>query len=1228
MELTVFFLPSDGKVGVEVSVVDLQVSAVRLFLLLLVQKFLLFGLTNWCCSLNAVRKQVGDLSSHSTKYTSPALTQKEVGKDVDEVHAEDVNAAVNEPSIPSPTPPTPPPQPSQDISSTSQAYFTAVSLKVYAVWSDELFRTSVTVKKVNDVTRLQALVNKKKVVITEATIREALRLDDAEGVECFPNEEIFAELARMGYEKPSTKLTFYKAFFLRTALSGVETPLSERMIVEQQVVEGANEVHDKGVPAAGIVAEGDVSAANDEVPTAVEEPSIPSPTPPTPPPQPSRDIPSTSQAQLTPPQSPQVKPKLPQKQPQPSQDARISIDLLQNLMDTSQRIDTSDDTVMDDVSKQDGIIANIDADEDVVLEDAKNVVADAKDGQDANVDESVDIQGRTAESQAQIYKIDLEHANKVLSMQDEEELEPAKLQEVVDIVTTAKIITEVVTAASTTIIVAADVPIPAATTGATLTLTAAPSRRTKGVVIRDPEESATPSTIIHSEAKSKDKGKGILVEEPKPLKKQAQIEQDEKYARELEAELNRNTEAQARKNMMIYLKNVVCFKMDYFKGMYYDDIRPVFEKYFDSNVAFLQNTKEQMDEEDSEALKRLNESQKEKAAKKQKLEEEVEELKRHLRIVLNDEDDVYTEATPLDRKDLEALWSLVKERFATTKPKNFSNDFLLITLGAMFERPDIHAQFWKNQRSVHGQAKMLNNVRLEVEEESEISLKLLSFGVDAAIDFNGKHAKCLMLLVKDLVLPRQDDVIITKATIRDALRLDDAESIDCLPNEEIFIKLSRMGYEKPSTKLTFYKAFFSPQWKVGKGFSGVDTPFFKGMIVAQQVDESAAEVNVDDVPAVSVADEGVADVNTDVDLTAIDEPSIPSPPLTTKPLPPSQDVPSTSQDKIAQDLEITKLKQRVKKLERRNKLKVSKLRRLKKLETLQRVDTSDNTVMDDVSKQERIIASMDAGVDVTLRDVVDITNATITVATPTLTTIAAPTLTTALSAARRRKGIVIRDPKETATPSIIIHYEAKSKDKGKGILCREREKKDNALMRYQALKRKPQTKAQARKNMMIYLRNMDGFKMDYFKGMKYDNIHSRALKRISESQEDKAAKKQKLDEEVAELKRHLQIVPNDEDDVYTKATPLAQKLVKERFASSKPKNFSDDFLLTTLTYMFKKPDVQAQMILLVKKRYLLSRFTLDQMLNNVRLEVEEESEVSLEPLRFVRQQQQEGFRPE
>nr|GFA96499.1 hypothetical protein [Tanacetum cinerariifolium] len=267
-------------------------------------------------------------------------------------------------------------------------------------------------------------------------------------------------------------------------------------------------------------------------------------------------------------------------------------------------------------------------------------------------------------------------------------------------------------------------------------------------------------------------------------------------------------EAQARKNMMIYLKNVDGFKLDYFKGMSYDDIRPIFEAKFNSNVAFLLKTKEQIEEDENRALQKLNETPAERATKSRKLDEEVEELRRHLQIVPNEDDDVYTEATPLARKVpvvdyqviemnnkpyykiiraddthqlyisflsllrnfnkeyIEALWSLVKERFSTTKPKNFSNDFLLVTLEAMFEKPDIHAQIWKTLRNEHGLAKvkgwkllescgvqiitftstqlillverkypltrftldqMLNVVRLEVEEESEVSLELLRF---------------------------------------------------------------------------------------------------------------------------------------------------------------------------------------------------------------------------------------------------------------------------------------------------------------------------------------------------------------------------------------------------------------------------------------------------------------------------------------------------------------------
>ncbi|GJS27878.1 putative ribonuclease H-like domain-containing protein, partial [Tanacetum coccineum] len=45
------------------------------------------------------------------------------------------------------------------------------------------------------------------------------------------------------------------------------------------------------------------------------------------------------------------------------------------------------------------------------------------------------------------------------------------------------------------------------------------------------------------------------------------------------------------------------------------------------------------------------------------------------------------------------------------------------------------------------------------------------------------------------------------------LQLNDEEGTDCLPNATIFEELTRMGYEKLSQKLKFYKAFFSPQWK-------------------------------------------------------------------------------------------------------------------------------------------------------------------------------------------------------------------------------------------------------------------------------------------------------------------------------------------------------------------------------------------------------------------------------
>nr|GEY67979.1 hypothetical protein [Tanacetum cinerariifolium] len=70
---------------------------------------------------------------------------------------------------------------------------------------------------------------------------------------------------------------------------------------------------------------------------------------------------------------------------------------------------------------------------------------------------------------------------------------------------------------------------------------------------------------------------------------------------------------------------------------------------------------------------------------------------------------------------------------------------------------------------------------------------------------------------------------------------------------------------------------------------------FKGLIVAQQVGEGAAEVNVKDVPATGVTDEGAASVNDDDVPAAVEKPFIPSHIPPTPPPSTSQDIPSTSQ---------------------------------------------------------------------------------------------------------------------------------------------------------------------------------------------------------------------------------------------------------------------------------------------------------------------------------------------
>nr|GEX68713.1 hypothetical protein [Tanacetum cinerariifolium] len=640
------------------------------------------------------------------------------------------------------------------------------------------FWASVSIKKSNDAVKLQALIDRKKVIITEDTIRQALRLDDVDGIDCLPNEEISAELAQMGYEKPTawnefsssmalaviylatvminaqvdglssynTKYTSptltQKAFAnmrrIGKGFSGVDTSLFDTMLVQKHVQDDAEVEEDE---------DDNEKVANleqDKIAQALEITKL----------------------------KQRVK-KLEKKRGFKS----FGFKRLRKV-GTTQRVESLNDTVVDDqedASKQGGGIVELDANEDVTLVDV-----------DDEVEMDTNIQGRMAESQAKAYNLDLQHSEKVLSMRDTNEAEPAEVEEVLEVVTATKLMIEVVTTAAPTT-TAAQVP------------KASALRRRRGVVIQD-----SASVIVHSEVQSKDKGKGILIDEPKPLKGQAQIDMDEAFTRQLEAELNANINWNE-----VIEQNTAGFKMNFFKGITYSEIRPLFEKQYNLNQAFLKRVEEEVlvkeKEIKEEGSKRKGDSLEQKIAKKQRMDEEAEELKRHLQIVAND-DDVYTEATPLaskvhvvdyqihyennkryykiiradgahklflsfitllkncDREDLETLWKLVKERCESTEPKNFSDGFLLNTLKIMFEKPNVEANVWRDQKGRYGLAmvkswkffkscgvyiitltttqmfqlvkkkyplthftleQILNNVRLEVEEESEMSLELL-----------------------------------------------------------------------------------------------------------------------------------------------------------------------------------------------------------------------------------------------------------------------------------------------------------------------------------------------------------------------------------------------------------------------------------------------------------------------------------------------------------------------
>nr|GFA35606.1 hypothetical protein [Tanacetum cinerariifolium] len=326
---------------------------------------------------------------------------------------------------------------------------------VYISCIKQFWNTAV-VKCSGDVTRLQALVDKKRIVISEEVVHEIL---------------------------------------VGKGFSRVVTPLFENILVVRDVAEEAE---------AYVLAQGDdvQEHAAEEVATDVVPPTPTSPSPSSP-----RVLYTcyalvfrveglendkvAQQLEIV---------KLKARVKKLEKISKIKSSKLRRLkkVGTSQRVKSSND--VENVFNQERMIVDMDKDEGIEL------VADQE--KDTVVD------GRHADKQAEIYNIDLDHSSKVLSMQEDD-----------------------------TKVVAASTPIPAAKPK-TLTITAAPAvltRRRKGVVIRDPKEELSSDTPFET-PKVKDKGKGILIKAPRPMKKKDQIKMDAEYAKKLQEEINKEHE--------------------------------------------------------------------------------------------------------------------------------------------------------------------------------------------------------------------------------------------------------------------------------------------------------------------------------------------------------------------------------------------------------------------------------------------------------------------------------------------------------------------------------------------------------------------------------------------------------------------------------------------------------------------------------------------------------------
>nr|GEW91668.1 hypothetical protein [Tanacetum cinerariifolium] len=457
-------------------------------------------------------------------------------------------------------------------------------------------------------------------------------------------------------------------------------------------------------------------------------------------------------------------------------------------------------------------------------------------------------------------------------------------------------------------------------------------------------------------------------------------------------------------------------------------------------------------------------------------------------------------------------------------------------------------------------------------------------------------------------------VIISKATIRRDLMFEDEGGVDCLSNEVIFEQLTLIGNMK----------------RVGKEFSRKDTPIFPTMMVQAQANigeerkltRQDTEETYPSGPSDNVADEALNAENVSQhsnDSLHSGKDNIQLKELLEICTNLQNRVFDLENTKTAQAQEINSLKRGVKKLEKRKKSKTHGLRRLYKVGLSARVKSSSEESLgeEEAFKQGKNIADIDVDFEITLVDETAKDQGRIIVRDhkePSEST----TPTSIVDSTRpKAKGIVMEEPSEATTTTIPIPL--KVQEKGKGIMVEEplkMKKKDQISFDDQEAKRLQAeldqkqilTEEEAQKELKANIAMIELHDDKYFVDFRTELVEE-SLKKAEESSskragdelEQESAKKQKVDDdqEAAELKKCLEIIPNDKDDVTIDATPLSSiedlevlwSIVKARF----------------------------------KKMYPLTNSTLTQMWNDVRLQVDYKVEMAYDLLRLVRRQLREGY---